>query len=160
MTTALWVLVAVLILVGLVGTVLPALPGVVLVFAGILLGAWIDDFHRVSVTTVVLLGVLGAVALLVDFLAGVLTAQRVGATRLGLLGAAIGTVAGVFTGFVGLLFLPLAGAAVGEYLSHRDALRAGRIGVVTWLGMLAGAVVKLAIAFAMVGWFVGALLIA
>jgi hypothetical protein len=160
MTTALWVLVAVLILVGLVGTVLPALPGVVLVFAGILLGAWIDDFHRVSVTTVVLLGVLGAVALLVDFLAGVLTAQRVGATRLGLLGAAIGTVAGVFTGFIGLLFLPLAGAAVGEYLSHRDALRAGRIGVVTWLGMLAGAVVKLAIAFAMVGWFVGALLIA
>jgi hypothetical protein len=160
MTTALWVLVAVLILAGLVGTVLPALPGVVLVFAGILLGAWIDDFHRVSVTTVVLLGGLGAVALLVDFLAGVLTAQRVGATRLGLLGAAIGTVAGVFTGFIGLLFLPLAGAAVGEYLSHRDALRAGRIGVVTWLGMLAGAVVKLAIAFAMVGWFVGALLIA
>jgi uncharacterized protein YqgC (DUF456 family) len=67
-------------------------------------------------------------------------------------------VAGVFTGLVGLLFMPLAGAAIGEFIAHRDALRAGRVGVATWVGLLVGAVLKLAIVFTMTGVFVAALL--
>lgn len=159
MATLLWVLAVALILVGIAGTVLPALPGVVFVFGGIVLAAWIDDFARISGWTVGVLAVLAAIGFVVDYVAGALSAQRAGATRLGLLGAALGTVAGVVTGLWGLVFMPLAGAAIGEFIAHRDALRAGRVGVATWIGLLVGAVAKLAIVFTMVGVFVAALLI-
>jgi uncharacterized protein YqgC (DUF456 family) len=159
MTTALWVLAVLLILVGIAGVVLPALPGVVFVFGGILLAAWIDDFTRISVWTVVVLGVLAAIAFVVDYVASTLAARRAGASKLGLLGAALGTVLGIFTGFIGLLFMPLVGAAVGEFVAQRDALRAGQIGVATWIGLLVGTVLKLAIVFTMIGVFVAALLI-
>jgi len=159
MDALLWTIAVVLIVVGAAGVVLPALPGIAFVFAGILLGAWIGNFEEVHVGTVIALGVLAAIGLVIDYVATTLAAQRAGASRLGLLGAAIGTVAGVFMGLVGVFFMPLVGAAVGEYLARRDALRAGRIGVATWLGLLAGAVAKLAIAFTMVGVFVVALLV-
>jgi hypothetical protein len=159
MATLLWVLAVALILVGIAGTVLPALPGVVFVFGGIVLAAWIDDFARISGWTVGVLAVLAAIGFVVDYVAGALSAQRAGATKLGLLGAALGTVAGVVTGLWGLVFMPLAGAAIGEFIAHRDAPRAGRVGVATWIGLLVGAVAKLAIVFTMVGVFVAALLI-
>ena len=158
MTIALWILAVVLIVAGVVGTVLPALPGAILVFAGIALAAWIDDFARISGWTLGVLAVLTAIAWIVDYVAGVYGAKKAGASPWALAGAAVGTVAGVFTGLVGLVFMPLAGAAIGEFLAQRDALRAGKVGLATWLGMLAGTVLKVAIAFLMVGIFVGALL--
>ncbi|MCC7328296.1 MAG: DUF456 domain-containing protein [Burkholderiales bacterium] len=157
MSVVLWILVVVLIVAGIAGTVLPAMPGTVLVFGGILLGAWIDDFARIPVWLLVVFGVLTLVAWVVDYLAAMAGAKKAGASKLAIVGAAIGTVAGIFTGFVGLLFLPLAGAAIGEFIAQRDALRAGRVGVATWLGLLVGTAVKVAIAFAMVGAFVIAL---
>jgi uncharacterized protein YqgC (DUF456 family) len=158
MNTALWIVAVLMVLVGIAGTVLPALPGVALVFAGIALAAWIDGFTVISGWTVGLLAVLAAVGFAVDYLAQLVSARRAGATGLGLAGAALGTVAGVFTGLVGLLFMPLAGAAIGEFIAHRDALRAGRVGVATWVGLLVGTVLKLAIVFTMTGVFVAALL--
>lgn len=159
MTTVLWVVAVLLILIGIAGVVLPALPGVVFVFGGILLAAWIDDFTRIGVWTVVILGVLAAIAFVIDYVASTVAAKRAGASKLGLIGAALGTVLGIFTGFIGLLFMPLVGAAIGEYLAQRDALRAGQIGVATWIGLLVGTVLKLAIVFTMVGVFIAALII-
>jgi uncharacterized protein YqgC (DUF456 family) len=158
MTTALWIVAVLMIVVGVAGTVLPALPGVVLVFAGILLAGWIGDFTVISGWTVGLVAVLAAVGFAVDYVAQLVSAQRAGATPLGIAGAAVGTVVGVFTGFIGLLLMPLVGAAVGEFIAHQDALRAGRVGVATWVGLLVGAVLKLAIVFTMVGIFIAALL--
>jgi uncharacterized protein YqgC (DUF456 family) len=159
MTVALWILAFLLIVVGVVGTVLPALPGVVFVFAGVALAAWIDGFARIGAWTLGVLGVLTLIAWLVDFVSGYYGAKRAGASTQALVGAAIGTVAGVFTGLVGLIFMPLAGAAIGEFLAQRDALRAGKVGVATWIGMLVGTVAKVAIVFLMVGIFAAALLI-
>jgi len=159
-TITLWILAVVLIVVGVVGTVLPALPGAILVFAGVALAAWIDDFARISGWTLGVLGVLTVIAWLTDYVAAAAGAKKVGASKYAIIGAAIGTVAGVFTGLVGLIFMPLVGAAIGEFLAQRDALRAGRVGIATWLGMLAGTVVKVAVVFLMVGIFVAALLIA
>jgi hypothetical protein len=159
MTTLLWVLAVALILVGIAGVILPALPGVMFVFGGILLAAWIDDFALISGWTVGLLGLLAAVAFVVDYVASTIAAQRAGASKEGLIGAALGTVLGIFTGLIGLLFMPLVGAAIGEFIAHRNAIRAGQIGVATWLGLLVGTVVKLAIVFTMVGVFIAALLI-
>jgi uncharacterized protein YqgC (DUF456 family) len=160
MTIALWVLAVALIVVGVIGTVLPALPGAILVFAGVALAAWIDDFARISAWTVGVLGVLTVVAWAIDYVAAAAGAKKAGASRQAIVGAAIGTIVGIFTGLVGLIFMPLVGAAIGEFVAQRDALRAGRVGVATWLGMLAGTVAKVAIVFLMVGIFVAALLIA
>ncbi len=159
MNTLLWVVAVLMVVLGIIGTVLPALPGVVLVFAGIVLAAWIDGFTVISGWTVGVLAVLTVIGFAVDYVAQLMSAQRAGATWQGILGAALGTVAGVFTGLWGLLFMPLAGAAIGEFISHRDALRAGRVGLATWVGLLVGAVLKLAIVFTMTGIFVGALLL-
>ena len=159
MTIALWILAVALIVVGVIGTVLPALPGAILVFAGVALAAWIDDFTRISGWTVAVLGVLTVVAWVIDYVAAAAGAKRAGASRQAIIGAAIGTVVGVFTGFIGLLFMPLVGAAIGEYLAQQDALRAGRVGLATWLGMLVGTAAKVAIVFLMVGVFIAALLL-
>jgi len=159
MDTLLWLIVVLLIVAGLAGTILPALPGTALVFGGILLGAWIDDFQRISGWTVMVCGVLTLIAWGVDLVAGMLGAKRVGASRLAVFGAAAGTVIGMFTGFVGLLFMPLAGAAIGEYFADRDAARAARVGVATWIGLVIGTVAKVAITFVMLGLFLVALLI-
>lgn len=157
--TLLWILCVALIVAGLAGTVLPVLPGTVLVWGGIVLGAWIDDFQRVGTTTLVVITVLAALAWVLDYVAGLLGARRAGASRQALLGAAIGTVAGLFMGVVGVLFMPLVGAALGEYLAQKDQTRAVRVGVATWLGIMLGLLAKVVLAFVMVGLFVAALLI-
>jgi uncharacterized protein YqgC (DUF456 family) len=157
--TLLWVLCVVLILLGLAGTVLPVLPGTLLVWAGIVLGAWIDDFARVSMTTVAVITVLGVLAWGLDYAAGLMGAQRAGASKQALAGAAVGTVLGLFMGLVGVLFMPLVGAAVGEYLARKDHTQAAKVGVATWVGIMVGLVAKVVLSFIMVGIFAAALLI-
>jgi uncharacterized protein YqgC (DUF456 family) len=107
---------------------------------------------------VVLIGVLAVLAWVLEWAAGLLGAQRVGASRLALLGAAIGTVLGLALGLIGVLFMPLLGAAVGEFLARRDQQRALKVGFATWLGLLAGMLAKVVLAFTMVGVFIAALL--
>jgi len=158
---ALWVLVVLLILLGMAGTVLPALPGTLLVLGGIVLGAWIDDFTRVGLGTLAAIGVLAVLAWVLDYVAGLLGARKVGASREALIGAAIGTVVGLFLGVVGVLFMPLVGAAAGEYLARQHEAQAGqravKVGVATWLGIMAGLLAKVVISFMMVGIFAVAL---
>ncbi|MDO9235933.1 MAG: DUF456 domain-containing protein [Aquabacterium sp.] len=153
----LWVISAVLVLAGLAGTVLPLLPGTLLVWAGLILGAWIDDFTRVSGLTVVFLTLLAALAWVFEFVAGLMGAKRAGASKLALIGAAVGTILGIFMGLVGVLFMPLVGAAIGEYWAQKDQQRAAKVAFATWLGLLVGMVAKVVISFVMVGIFLIAL---
>jgi len=155
----LWVLCAVLILVGLAGTVLPVLPGTLLVWGGILLGAWIDDFTRVGMTTVIVVSVLAVLAWGLDYVAGLMGAKKAGASKQALVGAAVGTVLGLFLGLIGVLFMPLVGAAVGEYLAQKDQARAVKVGIATWIGIMVGLIAKVGLTFIMVGIFGAALLI-
>jgi uncharacterized protein len=158
-TALLWILAVVLIAVGIAGTILPALPGAILVFGGIVLAAWIDDFTRIPVWLLVVLAVLTALAWIVDYVAAAAGAKKAGASRYAIAGAMIGTVLGIVTGLWGLLFMPLIGAAVGEFIAQRDLRRAGKVGLATWLGLLLGTAAKVAIVFAMVGVFIVALLL-
>lgn len=157
--TLLWTLSVALILVGLAGIVLPALPGTVLVLAGIVLGAWIDDFSRVGWLAISFIALLAVLAWLMDYVSAMLGARRAGASRQAVIGAAIGTVAGIFLGLVGVLFMPLVGAAAGEYIARREHGQALRVGIATWLGLMAGMLAKFVLAFMMVGTFVVALLV-
>jgi uncharacterized protein YqgC (DUF456 family) len=153
----LWVISGVLVLAGLAGTVLPLLPGTLLVWAGLLLGAWIDDFTRVGVLTVVVITLLATLAWALDFVAGMMGAKRAGASKLALVGAAVGTIVGIFMGLVGVLFMPLVGAAIGEYWAQKDQQRAAKVALATWLGLMLGMVAKVVISFVMVGIFLVAL---
>ena len=159
MTIFLWLLAVALILLGVAGTILPALPGVTLVFGGILLAAWIDHFTRIPGWLVAVFALLTLVAWAVDYFAAVAGAKKAGASKLAVAGAAIGTLLGIFTGLWGLLFMPLIGAAIGEFIARRDVYRAGHVGIATWIGLLVGTAVKLAIVFAMVGAFIAALVL-
>lgn len=158
-TNTLFYLIAILlVLVGIAGTVLPALPGLPLVFAGMLLAAWTGDFQQVGIPMLVVLGLLTVFSLAVDFWATALGAKRVGASRLAIVGAMLGTLAGLFFGPIGLLLGPFAGAIGGELLHRRslqkqDLGHATRIGFGTWFGILFGTVLKLALAFTMLGLF-------
>lgn len=159
MTEALWILAIILVVVGLVGTLLPILPGIPLIFVGVLLAAWAEDFQRITGLTLAVLAALAVIGVVIDYVAAAMSAKRAGASRAGIIGAALGTVAGIVTGLWGLLFMPLVGAAIGEFIAHRDALRAGKVGAATWMGLLVGTAVKLAVAFTMIGVFVAAIAI-
>lgn len=153
-----YALATVLVLVGMLGIVLPALPGVPLVFGGLLLAAWAGGFEQVGVVPLVILGVLAVLSLGVDFLATAMGAKRVGASRLALIGAVIGTFAGLAAGFVGVFIGPFVGALVGELIHLRKLDGAGlgqatRVGAGTWMGILVGVVLKLGVVFAMLGVF-------
>jgi uncharacterized protein YqgC (DUF456 family) len=158
-TALLYVLSGLLIIAGLVGTVLPALPGVPLVFAGMLLAAWTDGFHTIGGFTIAVLALLTLLALVADFAAGMLGAKRVGASKLALLGAALGTLFGVFLGLPGLVVGPFAGALIGEWLHGRNLAHASKVGIGTWLGMVFGALLKLVVSFVMLGVFAFAWLV-
>ena len=156
MAALLWVLAVVLVIVGLVGVVMPAVPGTLLVFAGLVLAAWADGFSRVGVGTLVVIGVLGAASYGIDFVAAALGAKRLGASRRAMAGAAVGTVLGLFLGLPGLIIGPFVGAVAGELTLHRDLLQAGRAGVAAWIGFAIGMAVKVALVFVMIGIFVAA----
>jgi len=158
--TLAYLLAGALILVGLAGIILPALPGTPLVFAGMLLAAWANGFQEVSVWTVVVLGVLTLVSLAVDFFASTLGAKKAGASKLAVVGAAVGTVVGLFFGPLGLLFGPFLGAVLGELAGgRREWAHASRVGLATSIGLVVGIAIKLALAIGMLGIFELALLL-
>ncbi len=154
-----YVLAGILILIGLAGTILPMLPGVPIVFAGMLLAAWTGHFQEISGWTVLFLAVLAVLALLLDFVAGLLGAKRVGASAMALWGTVIGTIVGLFFGLLGIVLGPFFGAVAGELLSGKSVTRSAHVGLATWIGLLFGTLAKLALSFTMLGVFVFALLI-
>ena len=151
-----WVLSALLVLIGVVGTVVPALPGPTFVFAGLMVAAWAEDFMYVGRQVIIILAVLTVSTFLVDFVASALGAKRVGASMRAIVGASIGAVVGLFFGLLGLLLGPFVGAVIGELTVRGSLPQAGRAGFGTWIGMLFGVAAKLALVFSMLGIFAGA----
>jgi uncharacterized protein YqgC (DUF456 family) len=156
MSVILWIFAVILIGVGLVGIVLPALPGTILILGGLVLAAWADGFDRVGPWMLVLIGVIGAASYAVDFVAAAFGAKHLGASKRAMAGAAIGTVLGLFFGFAGVILGPFLGAVAGELTEHRDWKRVGKAGMAAWLGFAIGTAVKVAIAFVMLGLFAAA----
>jgi uncharacterized protein len=148
--TAVYLLSLALILIGLIGAVLPNLPGIPMIFGGIWLAAAADNYRHLSTSWLIALGVLAAFGIAVDFIAASLGAKRVGASSKAIWGASIGTMVGMFFGIPGLILGPFFGALAGELMSSRSVLRSAHVGIGTWLGLLFGAVVKLGLSIVMV----------
>ena len=159
MDIALYLLAALLIVGGLAGAVLPSLPGIPMLFGGIWLVAAVDHYRHLGLGWLLLIGALGALGVIVDFVAATLGARRVGASRTALWGASLGTLVGMFFGIPGLLFGPFAGALLGELASGTSVLRSTHVGIGSWLGLLFGTLVKLVISLMMLGLFALAMLI-
>lgn len=159
MDLALYVLAALLIVGGLAGAVLPSLPGIPMIFGGIWLVAAVDGYRHLGLWWLLIIGTLGGIGVIIDFVASTLGAKRVGASKLALWGATAGTLAGMFFGIPGLLFGPFLGALAGELASGTSVLRSAHVGLGTWLGLLFGTLVKLVLSFAMVGLFGAAMLL-
>jgi uncharacterized protein YqgC (DUF456 family) len=146
-------LAAVLVALGVLGTVLPVLPGILLVFGGLFLAAWAQDFTHVGWVGLLVIGVLAFLGLGADFVASLLGAQRVGASPKALLGAAIGGFFGIFLGLPGILLGPFIGAVLGELWARGGLAQATKVGLGTTIGLLFAAVAKLVLAFLMIGTF-------
>jgi uncharacterized protein YqgC (DUF456 family) len=140
-------------LIGLLGLVLPGLPGAPILFVGLVLGAWADDFAYVGAQTLIALGVMALLTYVVDFAAAALGAKRFGASNRAIAGALLGGLVGLVFGLPGLLLWPFIGAMAGELSAQRDLKAAGRAGIGASVGLALGTAVKLALGFGMVGIF-------
>jgi uncharacterized protein YqgC (DUF456 family) len=154
MTLALWLLAIILVVAGVIGVVVPAVPGTLLVFLGLLIAAWADGFQKVGVVTVVILAVLTLTSYSIDFLSTSIGVKRVGASRWSILGGSLGMLVGLFFGIPGILLGPFVGALVTEWFVKKDLRQAGKAGLGSWLGLLLGTFLKLAVVFIMIGFFV------
>lgn len=157
MSILLWIVGVALVVAGVAGIIFPALPGTVLIFAGLLLAAWADDFTRVGPWTLLVIALVGAASYAVDFVAAALGARHVGASPRAVIGAGLGTLLGIPFGLPGVLLGPLVGAVLGELSVNRELGRAAGVGLAAWIGFLIGTAVKVALAFLMIGIFVAAL---
>lgn len=158
LTQILYIISAGLILIGLLGVFLPVLPGIPLAFAGMVLAAWAGDFKEISFITLVLLALLTLASVAIDFLASALGAKRAGASTLAIVGAAIGSVLGLFFfSLPGMIIGPFVGVMAVETAKGKSVREASKIGFATWIGMAVGVALKIGLAFAMLGIFLFAL---
>jgi len=156
----LWYVIAgILIVAGLVATILPNLPGIPLMFGGMLLAAWVGHFEKIPVWVVIFLAVIATFSIVFDFVAGSVGAKRYGASKAAVWGAFIGTIVGLFFGIPGIILGPFIGAVIGQLASGSRVDHAARVGVGTWIGLVIGTAIKLATAFMMLGTFALALLV-
>jgi len=153
-TTLLLLLAIVVAGVGIVGLAIPALPGAPLLFIGLVLAAWAEDFAYVGTGTLVVLAILALLTYAVDLAAGAFGVQRFGASSRAMVGAAIGAVVGMFFGLVGVVVGPFLGAAIAELTLAGELRAAGRAGIGATVGLAIGTAAKIALAFAMLGIFV------
>jgi hypothetical protein len=152
-STILWIAASLLLIAGFAGIVMPALPGVLLVFAGLVFAAWAEGFAYVGWGTISILAALTIASYVIDALAGLLGAKRFGAGKYGLIGATIGTLVGLALGLPGIILGPFIGAVLGELYAQKDLRSAGIAGLGVWIGIAVGTATRIAIAFVMLGVF-------
>ncbi len=150
---ALMVLGVLLGLAGFAGLLLPALPGAPMLFLGLVIIAWAEDFAYAGGWTLGVLAALAALTYVIDVVAGLLGARRFGASPRAMVGAGIGGLVGLFFGLIGVLLGPLIGACIGQLTAVPDLMAAGRAGIGAAIGLVFGAALKIAVAFTMVGIF-------
>ncbi len=153
LTTFLLLLAALIVIAGLAGLAFPALPGAPLLFAGLLLAAWAEDFVYVGSGTLIALAVMAALTYVLDFIATALGAQRYGASTRAIIGAMLGAIVGLFFGLPGILLGPLVGAIIGELTARSDLRHAARAGFGAFIGLLLSIAGKLALGCSMIGLY-------
>lgn len=154
-TTLLVILCSVLMLAGLVGVVLPFLPGIPLAWLGLFIYAIVTGFEEISIATVVVFSIVMILTLALDFAAPMLGARKYQASRYGIFGAFLGFTVGVIVfGFWGIILGPFLGALLGELIARRQLKGAFKAALGTFIGFLAGTLIKIIIVLIMMGFFI------
>jgi uncharacterized protein len=138
---------------GLLGAIVPALPGIPMIFGGIWLAAAADHYRHIGMGWLLGIGLVAVVGLVVDLIAGALGAKRVGASGRAIAGALLGSGIGLFFGLPGIVLGPFLGAALGELSVGNSVLRSTHVGVGTWVGLIFGTLIKLVASVTMLALF-------
>lgn len=142
-------------LVGVLGTVLPLLPGTPLIVIGAVIYGYSTHFTTFSITDLVILGLLSLFAEGVDYLFSLIGAKKFGASKLGLIGGMVGLFIALFTiGPMGIIVGPIVGAILAELLVGRPMDQAVRVGIGSLLGVLGGMVMTFVVSLVMAGWVI------
>jgi len=154
-TVLLAILCSVLMAVGLIGVFAPILPGIPLAWLGLFIYAIGTGFERISITTVIVFSVLAVLIMLLDFLAPILGAKKYKASKYGILGAFLGLMVGIIVfGFWGIILGPFIGAFSVELIAGRQPRGALKSAVGTFVGFVAGALMKVIFILIMSGFFI------
>lgn len=137
-------------LAGLAGAVLP-IPGPPLSFAG-MIALHYSRFAEFSQNTLIAFGVLTVLVTVLDYYVPIWGTKKFGGTKWGMYGSGIGLVAGLFLGPFGIFIGAFAGAFIGEYLNDKNTGRSFKAAVGSFVGLMAGMVVKVLLCLVMLGW--------
>ncbi len=148
-----WIGVVILFALGILGIVIPALPGVGFIFAGTLLYAIVTGFEVISGWIIFLFAVMTGAAIAADYAAGILGAKKYNASKYGIIGSIVGLIVGFFFSIPGIILGPLVGAVVFEMIGGRDSRDAMRAGWGTFVGFIGGMVFKVVVGLSMIGIF-------
>ena len=136
------IIAALLILVGIIGCIVPGLPGVPLAYAGL----WIAQAtERIDFSWQMLLvwGIVTIVVSILDYVVPAWGTKQFGGTKYGVWGSTIGVFAGMFFGALGVIIGPLVGAVLGELIGGKEVTEALRAGWGSFIGLLFGTILKL-----------------
>lgn len=122
MDTTLSIIAVICGIVGLLGAILPVLPGTLLSYAGLLCLYFTSD-SDISVTMLVLWGVVSAIVIVMDYFLPGYFSKKFGGTKAGSIGAMVGVLIGVFLGPIGIILGPFAGAVIGELIANKLTFR-------------------------------------
>lgn len=154
METVLFLVAIVLMAIGIIGTVVPILPGTTIILAAALLHRFaLGPTRSLGWSALIGLIALALVSYVLDAGAGYFGAKKFGATKWGIFGGVIGGLAGIFFGLPGIFLGPVVGAFAGEFLSGKALIKAGRAGWGTVVGLLVGMLAKIVLGLAMVAIF-------
>ena len=149
-----WLFTIVLFAVGLIGTVVPVLPGTTIILAAAIIHRLMLGAEKsIGWRTIVVLVLLTLLSYVLDFLGSYFGAKYFGATKWGAFGAIMGALIGLFFGIIGLFVGPVIGAITGEFIAGKRMIDAGRAGWGSLLGNLGGMIGKLVIALVMIAIF-------
>jgi len=154
---ALFIIAILIMLVGLIGVIIPMLPGVPIIFFATLIYGIITGFETITINILIIFALMTVASFALDWLATVYGVKKMGGSYLGMLGAFIGMIAGLLlpgVGIIGFIAGAFIGAFVFEILIGKKTHEALRAGFGSFIGFIAGGVLRFAIAVAMIGIFV------
>ncbi len=138
---------------GIIGCLVPILPGPPLSFLGLIF-LHLTRFGHFSYNTLIVLGIIAAVVTVLDYIVPIWGTRRFGGSKYGTRGATVGLIIGFFLGPLGIILGPLIGAFVGEMIFKDDINYAIKAGFGSLLGFMTGIGLKLAASFVMTFYFV------
>ncbi len=144
-------------LIGLLGVVLPVVPGVPMIFGAALVYAILTDYADINSQIIILFGVMTIVSLVLDWVATAFGVKKMGGSYAGIIGAFLGMIVGFMIpgiGIIGFIIGAFVGAFLFELLVNKEAKTALRAGLGSFIGFIAGGLIKFVIGAAMIGIFV------